>query len=225
MNKIKIFFLSFHNQHHNKDKFWQILSKQEKNRAKKFFTTQLQNKYIITHGVLRIILSKYLNILPENIIFTKSKYGKPYVKNIFFNLSHTKHYVIFSITKNEETGVDIEYINPNINLNNIIQNFFSNEESTIFHSLTHTEQVNFFFKTWTMKEAILKATGWGLRYPLMSINTVQIERTKSLIIKSIHTQRKENWFLIPTKQIIQKHANTLFCKNKIHNIEYIEFYE
>ena len=62
-------------------------------------------------------------------VFKTGKYGKAYIsnfENIYFNLSHSSKIVLCAIS-DKEVGVDVEYIDPAIDLN-IAKNYFYNTE-------------------------------------------------------------------------------------------------
>ena len=77
-----------------------------------------------------LLLKKLL--YEENItnpLFKTEKYGKAYIsnhENIHFNLSHSSKIVLCSIS-DKEVGVDVEYIDPKIDLN-IAKHYFYNTE-------------------------------------------------------------------------------------------------
>ena len=65
----------------------------------------------------------------DNPIFRTGKYGKAYIsnhKNIYFNLSHCDKLVLCSIS-DREVGVDVEFNDPEIDLD-IAKNYFYNSE-------------------------------------------------------------------------------------------------
>ena len=65
-----------------------------------------------------------------------------------------------------EVGVDIEHLRPVTDAEQIAQRFFSSRESCQLASF-HVDRRNMaFLHIWTQKEAILKATGKGLSFPL-----------------------------------------------------------
>jgi len=90
-------------------------------------------------------------------------HGKPYLagnENLFFNLSHAGEYALCAIS-DVEVGCDIERIDPAINLA-VADRFFTSEESAWIHAaITREEQVDRFFRLWTLKESLMKATGKG----------------------------------------------------------------
>jgi len=152
------------------NKFWCTLSSEEQARANRFYFIKNRNQFIITHGLLRYILSRYLNVLPEQIRFSYTSRGKPYInitgdpgKNKFrFNISHSHNIVIYAMAWGREAGIDIEYIRSNIAYKRIAKRFFSPEELAKLLSFPPEKQNEAFFYFWTRKEAYLKAKGEGI---------------------------------------------------------------
>ena len=86
-----------------------LLNDAEKRRADRFVFKEHKERYIVTHGILNTLLSRYLNTSKFDLFF--NKYGKPFIKNSFlnFNLSHSNRYACIAFA-NFEVGVDIEYM-------------------------------------------------------------------------------------------------------------------
>ncbi|MDJ0519440.1 MAG: 4'-phosphopantetheinyl transferase superfamily protein [Trichodesmium sp. MO_231.B1] len=156
-----------------------ILSSDEIERANKFYFERDKNRFIIARGKLRKILSRYLNIEPEKLQFTYSDRGKPYLTDtsILFNLSHSQDLALYAITQVNSIGIDLEYIRPMNDAENLAKRFFSHQEYNLISQLPPQKQQETFFKLWTCKEAYLKATGDGLAGGLekveISLNPVE----------------------------------------------------
>ena len=121
-----------------------------------------------------LLLKKLL--LEENItnpLFKTGKYGKTYIsnfENIYFNLSHSGKMVLCAIS-DREVGVDIEYIDHEIDLS-IAQHYFYNKEyESIMNSQNPADE---FFKYWVLKESYMKYTGLGMNLKLDSFE-IKIE--------------------------------------------------
>lgn len=82
-----------------------------------------------------------------------NEYHKPFKKGEFFNLSHSREYVVF-IKDTEECGIDIEYITEY--KEKLIPYAFSLEEQK------EIKKSKDFYSSWTRKEALGKANGNGL---------------------------------------------------------------
>jgi 4'-phosphopantetheinyl transferase len=155
----------------NINKLNKILSENERKRAERFLFKHHKMRFIASHGFLRNILSKYLNIKPSLIRFNYSKKGKPRVSSIMnnanntkiaFNMSHSENMALFGITKCSSVGIDIEYIRPIIDIDSLIKRFFTQNEYILINSLKKDEKLKKFFDIWTLKESYLKATGEGI---------------------------------------------------------------
>ena len=90
--------------------------------------------------------------------------GKPYLKeknDLYFTLSHSKHYVICAVA-DCEIGADIE---PSSSARPaVLRRCFSPEEQAWIG-----EDPKRFARLWTMKEAYMKLTGTGLSVPAKDI--------------------------------------------------------
>lgn len=146
--------------------FTHVLSIQEKYKANKFRFIQDYERFIITYIALRMLISYYIKIRPEEIVIHRSKYGKPYIQeinksNINFNLSHSNKKIIISFYI-FDIGVDIEYIRTLTDIESISKFIFSEQEQLILTRYVDDAKIYKFFEIWTKKEALLKAIGIGL---------------------------------------------------------------
>ena len=107
----------------------------------------------------------------DNPIFKTGKYGKAYIsnhENIYFNLSHCDKLVLCSIS-DREVGVDVEFNDPEIDLD-IAKNYFYNSEfESIMNSQNPSEK---FFSYWILKESYMKYTGLGFNLNLDSFEII-----------------------------------------------------
>jgi len=170
------------------DRLTAIMHPEEIERANKYFHTKDKNRHIVCHGVLRIILGKYLNISPVLVEFGIGTNQKPFVKNsntIRYNISHSGDYILIAIA-NDEVGADIEIINKDFDYQDIIGEHFNNEE---INFIKHDNSAERFFMLWTRKEALLKATAKGLDDDLKLI--CSLDGTHLISGKTIST--KNDW--------------------------------
>ena len=91
------------------------ISENERRKAASFRFEKHKKRYVIVHGVLRIILSFYLNIKPNQIDFSYGPFGKPFLGDELsknktqFNLSHSHNIAFYVFTKKRRIGIDLEY--------------------------------------------------------------------------------------------------------------------
>lgn len=153
----------------------QLLSLSEIKKADSFRFKTDSNCYVYAHGMLRKIVSENIQSPPELLKISSDEYGKPYLENnriIKFSLSHTKGFVAIAITRYREVGVDIEKKVPMDNLNNIANKIMSNQEFLEFKTLDLINRIEFFFRCWVRKEAVVKAWGMGINDELNDIDVV-----------------------------------------------------
>lgn len=113
-----------------------------------------------------------MNIPIQQLDIRVNDYGKPFIPDstLHFSLSHSKKLWCIGICNERELGVDIEELNVNIEYNEIAQNYFSNDEQKAVNQSLNP--LNEFYKLWTRKEAVLKATGIGLNTDLCQIEVL-----------------------------------------------------
>jgi len=161
------------------------LSFDERMKAERFSFVRDKTRFIIARGILRLILACYLGVEPGAIRFCYEKNGKPRLQNagaktdIQFNLSHSKGFALYVLTRGHEVGVDIEYLREISEMEQIVEQFFSARERVVFRTLPTSEKKATFFRWWTRKEAFMKAVGEGLSYPLYRFDAV-LEKGKSV---------------------------------------------
>ena len=104
---------------------------------------------------------------------TKTEYGKPYLRDysqLAFNHSHSqKNYALVSSLKIADLGVDVEDLDRTVRFDALAKHAFHPEEYQMWQDLDCDP--TFWFKVWTTKEAILKASGFGIRLSLNQLNT------------------------------------------------------
>jgi len=153
-----------------------FLSHDESLRAERFRFKRDRNSFVITRGALRTILSSYLDVEPNELVFAYGPKGKPRLafmrKNyrLNFNVSHSHELALVAIANGLEVGIDIERIREDFATDQIATQFFSSQELSSFRNVTGGKRAEFFFDCWTRKEAYIKAEGQGLSIPLNSFS-------------------------------------------------------
>jgi 4'-phosphopantetheinyl transferase len=147
------------------------LSSDELESADKLKFTIDREHFILRHYYLRLILGKYCNCQPHELMFRYNSCKKPYIsipeyKEILFNMSSSGDLMIVGLGWHNDIGIDIEKVHEFYNLENISADYFSLQELNYFNG--ESDRTKAFFKIWTRKEAIIKAMGQGLYYPLKS---------------------------------------------------------
>ena len=117
----------------------------------------------------------------EQLTFGTSEYGKPHAmvdgepESVGFNVSHSHQHGLVALALHGRVGVDVEQRNMQQNLDGEIQSVFTPNERADLAAVRGEQQIHFFFRLWTMKEALLKALGTGF-----SLDMSKIEIPKTL---------------------------------------------
>ena len=147
------------------------LSERETRIVEKFKVAHAARLYAFAHGVLRLVLGTVLSISPENLRFTADPNGKPRLLqpeglSVVFNLSHSGDAVALAISREAEVGIDLERIRPFSDMAEMVKNLFHPRDIQFFDHLHRREKIQGFYRLWTQKEAMVKAVGTGLVFPL-----------------------------------------------------------
>jgi 4'-phosphopantetheinyl transferase len=124
--------------------------------------------YVAAHLLLRRSLSLFSEVAPQDWRFAKTDYGKPFVAGaqMRFNISHTKGLAAVAIAFGREVGIDVELMDHHRADELIARQMFAAREVEMWQS--ERDRVSSFFQIWTLKEAVMKATGLGMALPLQS---------------------------------------------------------
>jgi len=178
-----------------------LLSKQERAQCQRFRFAEDSHHYLVSHALVRNLLSKYIDLPPERWLFEKSEKGKPEIANtdvpsIRFNLSHTKGLAACIVTASCDCGIDVEKIYARHNPIGVAKRMFSDAEYKAMLGLHGREQLEFFFTRWTLREAYVKARGIGISFPTRKLN-FNIESSSDIHIEFQPDIKdsSENWQL------------------------------
>lgn len=127
-----------------------------------------QWRVVLSDLLIRSALSNELGLPQKTIQYEYSSYGKPFLCNgrRHFNLSHSNKMIVL-ITDATPVGIDIEYLKPLNDLDDLIQ-VFSSEERAALNKMRQEDRQEIFYRLWVAKESYLKALGIGLSWSLDS---------------------------------------------------------
>jgi 4'-phosphopantetheinyl transferase len=158
------------------DFFLEILSEDEIEKYNRFRFSTDRHLYLVSHALIRIALSNYIDLDPDKWRFIYNKFGRPEIHPslgvpfLRFNLSHTQGLVSCLVVLSIDAGVDIENHTRFNDLDTLPQDVFSSSEFSCLDGMPEEEKKERFFTYWTLKEAFLKGRGMGLAFPLNQIS-------------------------------------------------------
>lgn len=157
-----------------------LLDEAEQARLERFRPPEVKQQYLAAHGLLRLALTARTGVPPADWRFGAGAHGKPHIKlpalsePPAFSLSHTRGLVACAVAPRGSLGIDVERLDRRAGIAELLPRVCSEEERRRLpqggEALQHA-----FFRTWTLKEALLKAVGTGLQVNPATVG-VDLER-------------------------------------------------
>jgi 4'-phosphopantetheinyl transferase len=154
------------------DSYKALLSTDEHERMARLVFERDRRAFVITRAHVRTMLSRYAAVAPADWRFIENVHGRPEIldrpagtPDLRFNISHTDGLIACAVTIGREVGVDVEHISRTLS-HDVAGRFFAPDEVTDLRKLPMEDQKKVFFDYWTLKEAYIKARGFGLALPL-----------------------------------------------------------
>ena len=133
----------------------------------------IQQRKNIIYAHRNQLLSDQLNYFIQSSDFSITEFGKPYLHthpDFNFNHSHSQNFYALATSNNvQNLGIDIEELSRKVRFEAMAQHAFHPEELKQWQALDYDSE--YWFKVWTTKEAVLKASGLGIRINLNELNT------------------------------------------------------
>lgn len=149
-----------------------LLDPEEGRRAAAFRHPADRRRFIVRRGRLRELLALRLGCAPAEVTLSHNAYGKPFVAGAAFgfSVSHSLDTAMIVFAPGAEIGCDIEWRRPPLATQQVAERFFSPVEVERLGAVGPSQWIEAFFNCWTRKEALIKALGQGLSYPLKTFD-------------------------------------------------------
>lgn len=159
-------------------------------------------------------IGHYCNTTPGTLVIERDGRGKPFCSGpqnaIHFNLSHSGRWIVCAVAR-RTLGIDIQKMTslsaPQKKA--LSQKILTEDEHRHYAALPDSEQSEFLYRTFSMKESCVKAVGLGLEIPF-SIITLQEEknyftweyRTTQYFIREYFPDPEYKLFLCSTQRSV-----------------------
>jgi len=149
-----------------------LLSDAERQRATRFAFARDRRRFIVARARLRQLLARRLGVRPEAVELVYGARGKPALAPRFadlgvsFNVSHCGEVAVYALAYGRAVGIDVEAVRVLPDGDQLAARFFAPRERAVYRALPARDKPVGFFNCWTRKEAVIKALGDGLAYPL-----------------------------------------------------------
>lgn len=146
-----------------------VLQDDERTRRGQIALESDRRQFMLTRGMVRLLLSRYLGRDPRALRFGTNAWGKPFVRDVpepfEFNVSHTRGLIACALGRRQGIGVDVECVERTIR-GDLAEHVFARDEAAALRVLEGAEFTGRFLDIWTLKEAYIKARGMGVSLPL-----------------------------------------------------------
>ena len=157
-------------------RYLSMLDEEERMRHASFRFDVHRHLYLVSHALLRSVLSLYRDIAPAQWRFETGHYGRPEIATpaegprLRFSLSHTEGLAACAVGVDAGIGLDVEALDRRFSLASVIGRVLSELERRDVMERDGDARMERFFTYWTLKEAYLKAVGAESPLPLRAFH-------------------------------------------------------
>lgn len=153
---------------HRETVAWEWLDRTERARWKRFRFPAPRRRFALCRAALRALLCGALGAVNEQLGFAITEHGKPRAQlngrraAISFNVSHSGRHGLVAFAPRGRLGVDIEERSERCDIDGLRETVCGPLERVELAAARGRDRLDFFLTLWTLKEALVKATGHGL---------------------------------------------------------------
>jgi 4'-phosphopantetheinyl transferase len=190
-----------------------LLRRRERDRAERLTIAAKRDQFVAAQAGLRRVLGLYLDIPASTVRFDYREHGKPFVAScpeLCFNLTHSGRLALVAVTRRAEIGIDLEEIGRDRPFLRLARRYFAASEHAWLAEQGPEDTRRAFYRTWTLKEAYLKAIGTGLRFATDGFEFDLTRSPAALRTTSYPGDTPESWFFIEPK-VAATHVAAICC--------------
>jgi len=176
----------------------EYLSGEESARLPEYRVREAAERYVVTRSLVRIVLSEHLGVPPRDIRVSRTEAGKPVVaEGVHFNVTHSGDLILMALSASRPVGVDVERKREVARVEALVARWLTDAERSELTRLTTRGATpsDAFLRTWSLKEARLKALGVGISGALRApIQTVDVQPLDDLL-EPLAVQRRDQGYV------------------------------
>ncbi len=169
-----------------------LLSGEERARAERFVFERDRSSFVTTRAALRRLLAVECGVPPADLLFEADAFGRPRLvesiraaqPQLDFNVSHSGRLGAVALSRAGRVGIDVEWHERMHSLREVEQEVMGTQEREMLQLLDGDAYARAFLGCWTRKEAIAKAIGVGVQYPLRTIDIPVVDADGSAVFQS-----------------------------------------
>ena len=179
---------------------YNLLNDVEREKANSYHHSADRARFIIGCVISRLVLGKILSMSPVQVPIDrmcpvcKLQHGRPQLPKGMpqLSVSHSGEWVVVAFTKYASVGVDVEQMNPNVDVMKMAEGVLTDIEIAQVMKLRDEQRLEGFLTYWTRKEAVLKATGEGLMISPVGITVSAPNDPPNLLVFKDRQELVEN---------------------------------
>ena len=162
------------------------LSDAERTRAGRYFRHEDAVRSAGTRAALRDVLGAALGVAPNRIAIVVDASGRPSLDpahrtSLDFNVSHAGDHALIAWAAAARVGVDIECCDRPTDWRALTSEVCAPAEAAYLDSLPPAARADAFMRVWSAKEALLKATGDGLKVAMTDLTVSAADAPAALL--------------------------------------------
>ncbi|GAB3134978.1 4'-phosphopantetheinyl transferase superfamily protein [Amycolatopsis stemonae] len=170
------------------ERFLRLLDDVEQGRFEAYRQDADKRRFLTGRVLAKTVAAERLGLAVESVKFdaTCEDCGKPHGRprvpgaDLTLSISHSGELIGVAATPSVPVGLDVETAGRRAD-DGLIEYALSPAEAAHLTGLSAEEKAAAFFVYWTRKEAVMKATGRGLRIPLKSITFSRFDEPPRLL--------------------------------------------
>lgn len=166
-----------------------VLSLVEREQAARFARLVDGAAFITARATLRRLLASATGLDAAELPLERDARGRPYLAadghdTMDFNLSHSGALAAIGIAFGGRIGVDVEIHGAARAIRDLVPQVMGPREAEALSRLSGEAFAREFYECWTRKEAVIKALGIGLEFPLQSIDVPSVAHERAVRVRT-----------------------------------------
>jgi 4'-phosphopantetheinyl transferase len=147
----------------------------ERERLNAYARDEDKNRFLVGCAIVRRVAATKLDTSPGEVVLDRTcpdcgrHHGKVSVEGLQLSVSHSGDRIVVAFHPSTAVGVDVELVNPAIDADSLASVSLSDLEAAELAGFAPAARARAFTQYWTRKEAVVKATGDGIRADLRKV--------------------------------------------------------
>jgi 4'-phosphopantetheinyl transferase len=159
----------------------------ERGRLAAYTRDEDKARFLLGAAVIRRVLGRELEVAPADVRLDRTcpdcgqPHGKVATDGMQLSVSHSGDLVAVAFHPRTPVGVDVELVDPTIDADSLAAVSLSEVEADQLAEVEPARRARAFTQYWTRKEAVVKATGDGIRADLRKVIVSAPDRPAALV--------------------------------------------